>query len=182
MRRAAGFAAPHILYQLKRIGVGWPTSANLPMQNCSTRIFAEPAPCLTGGMTGTDARRRAQCHTRAACACESRWRGYRSSQESEVTTESTDPGGTWNERWGFTSLHPPYVSILQFLMSTALLNKGEYSGEKGKIRYLDGAVPWCYYECPSFTLSFPEESSPRYGRHRVSFPCVLSRSQKKSIN
>ena len=69
-----------------------------------------------------------------------------------------------------------------FSIPLALPNKVEYMGEKGRIRYLDGAVPWCYYEYPSFTLSFPEESSPRDGRHGVSFPCVLSRSQKKSIN
>jgi hypothetical protein len=63
-----------------------------------------------------------------------------------------------------------------FSIPLALLNKGEYSGEKGKIRYLDGAVLWCYHECLSFTLSFSEESSPRDGRHGVSFPYALSRA------
>ena len=38
-----------------------------------------------------------------------------------------------------------------------LCNSGEYSGGKGKIGYLDGAVPWYY----ASTVSIPRLVSPR---------------------
>jgi hypothetical protein len=49
-------------------------------------------------------------------------------------------------------------------------DEGGYMVEKGRIRYLDVVLLWCYHEKTSFTLSFPEESSPDNGRHGVSFP------------